>query len=1151
MLPATSAIYTRACNKSNTAMKSILYQLAVLLACLLAGFSPGQRCRAQEEKPTVFSAQQFAFFETKIRPVLIERCSECHSGDEPESRFSVESRAALLAGGEFGPALKPGDPAGSLLISAINHDEFLKMPPKEKLPTEQVVDLTRWVKMGAPWPDSKNVASPATTGTNPDAPLFTNQQRDYWAFQPPVLSTLPAVTNTTWSRSPIDHMILARIENAGLTPAASTDKRTLLRRATFDLLGLPPTPSEVDTFLNDDSPAAFERVVDRLLASPRYGERWGRHWLDVARYADSNGLDENLSYANAFRYRDYVIDAFNKDKPYARFIQEQIAGDLLPGSWQGDSPVERFIATGFLAIGPKMLAEDDPTKMQMDIIDEQVSTIGQAFMGLTLGCCRCHDHKFDPLPTQDYYSLAGIFKSTKTMENHKVVAVWYERPLVTPQRAEEIKTLQARIKDAEKQIATLKEQARQSVTASLRAHVQSYLTAALALERLQTAFQGPQSVVSAKQDKPYVVENGYLALEAELFHRGNTVITLDGYGQGIGIIGSRGAAHAEYDIDVRNAGQYAVEIRYAAADSRPIALLLDGQQVAPSMLSAVTGSWYPDTQRWVAEVQLQLSQGKHTLRLDSPKVYPHIDKLAIVWAAKGKWPFKTKEPVSITRSTSADNVEPALVSTWKNYFKELDEGKHQSHVVFRPWVALRKLDPAKFSELAAPLLAEIQSNAGLGERLPAPLKTAFREKPPQSLADVATLYQTLTNRLGEVYASDDPEAQSIFATLQTEFASDASPLSAPTDLPESAFPTPLREQRSTLLANITTWKAGIPNADVAMGVTEGKVADIRVHLRGSHITLGDTAPRQMLRIIAGEKQAPINDQHSGRLEFANWLTNKSHPLVSRVMVNRIWRWRFGRGIVASVDNFGTLGTRPTHPHLLDWLALEFSRRQGSLKALHRIMLSSSTYQMSSQYNANNNSRDPENKLLWRMRRRRLSGEELRDSVLQIGPGIDHVMGGTLLKVKNRAYVTGSGTNITNEYDNLRRSVYLPVIRSSVFDVLQTMDFPDPAVSNGDRITTTVAPQALLMMNSVLVQKGTRHLSEQVVNLPTDQRVESVYRLVLGRRPSGDDADIARQFIVEVESLAREQGSEQAEATIKAWQSFSRVLLSSNDFMYVE
>ena len=1151
MLPATSAIYRRACNKSNTGMKSIRYRIPALLVSLLAGFSPSGICRAEDARPDAFSAQQIAFFETKIRPVLIERCAECHSGDNPESRFSVESRAALLAGGEFGPALKPGNPAGSLLISAINHDEFLKMPPKEKLPTQQVVDLTRWVKMGAPWPDSNNVANLTATGTNPDAPLFTRQQKNYWAFQPPVLPTLPAIKNTTWSRSPIDHMILARLENADLTPARPTTKRTLLRRATFDLLGLPPTPNEVDTFLDDDSPAAFERAVDRLLASPRYGERWGRHWLDVARYADSNGLDENLSYANAFRYRDYVINAFNKDKPYARFIQEQIAGDLLAGSWKDDSPLERFIATGFLAIGPKMLAEDDPTKMQMDIIDEQVSTIGQAFMGLTLGCCRCHDHKFDPLPTQDYYSLAGIFKSTKTMENHKVVAVWYERPLVTPQRAEQIELLKTKVKEAEKQIATLKEQATKSVTSSLRAHVQSYLTASVNLERLQTAFQGPQSALGVRQDQPYVVENGYLALEAEIFHRGNVVITLDGYGQGIGIIGSRGAAHAEYDIDVKKAGRYAVEIRYAAAESRPIGLLLDGQQVGTSILSAVTGSWYPDTQRWVSAVQLQLTPGKHTLRFDSPKVYPHIDKLAIVWAGKGKWPFQTKEPTSITRSASAENVEPALVATWSDYFKALDEGKHQSHVAFRPWLALRKLDPAKFVEQAAPILTEIQSNTGLGERLPEPLKKAFHAQPPQSLVDVAALYQRLTNRLREAYASDNQEAQRAFASLQTEFASAVSPLSAPKDLPESAYPATLREQRSTLLAQIKSWKTEIPEANVAMGVTEGQVADIRVHLRGSHITLGDTAPRQMLRIIAGEHQKPIDNEHSGRLEFANWLASEKHPLVSRVMVNRIWRWRFGRGIVASVDNFGSLGSRPTHPRLLDWLALEFSRQQGSLKALHRIMLSSSTYQMSSQYNANNDRQDPENKLLWRMRRRRLSGEELRDSVLQIGPGMDHVMGGTLLKVKNRAYVTGSGTNITNEYDNLRRSVYLPVIRSAVFDVLQTMDFPDPAVSNGDRITTTVAPQALLMMNSSLVQKGTSDLAKQVANLPTDQRVESVYRLVLGRQPSGDDADLARQFIVDAESLARKQGSDPAEATLKAWRSFSRVLLSSNDFMYVE
>ena len=947
-------------------------------------------------------------------------------------------------------------------------------------------------------------------------------------------------------------MVLARLEGAGLSPAPPADKHTLIRRTTFDLTGLPPTPDELDAFLSDDSPLAYEHLVDRLLASPRYGERWGRHWLDVARYADSNGLDENLSYANAFRYRDYVITSFNKDKAYGRFVQEQIAGDLLPDSADSESNLERLIATGFLAIGPKMLAEDDPTKMQMDIIDEQLSTIGQALMGLTLGCCRCHDHKFDPLPTRDYYSLAGILKSTKTMENHKVVAVWYERPLVTDQRARELAALDEQIKAAEKEITMIKSEARKVVAVNLRTHLKSYLTAALAVEHLQRRSRDAQGLSAAtKQDPPFSVDDGYLVIEAEAFHRGNTSIVLDGYGKGIGIIGSSGAAHAEYDLDVMHAGQYAIEIRYAAAESRPLSLLLDGKKVTDSILAGVTGSWYPDTQRWVAEVRVDLGKGKHTLKLDSPRVYPHIDKLALVWAAQGEWPFDSQEPLCITRSAAAAHVDMALVSHWQKYFLELEQKKHDTHVAFRPWVSLRQLDPVRFVEQAAPLLAEIQSDAGLGKRLQKPLKDAFKAKPPQSIDDVATIYQTVASSLERALDSGEEDALKPFASLQAEFASDASPLSAPTDLPQASFPPELRQRYSELTARISTWRTSRPSSEVAMGVTEGKPADIRVHLRGNHITLGEIAPRRMPRIFAGEDQTPIGEAQSGRLEFANWLVHKDHPLVSRVIVNRIWRWRFGRGLVPTVDNFGALGERPTHPELLDWLASELVRQRGSLKALHRTMLLSSTYQMSSQYDATGDRQDPENNLLWRMRRRRLSGEEVRDSVLQIGPGLDLAIGGSLLKVKNRAYVTGSGTNITDEFDNHRRSVYLPVVRSSVYDVLQTLDFPDPAVSNGDRITTTVAPQALLMMNSSLVENSTRHLAQRLLSGAADRRTATAYQLVLGRQPSGDESDIARQFVLRARKLAQEQGSGPSEADIKAWQGFCRVLLSSNDFMYVE
>ena len=369
------------------------------------------------------SARDVRHFETSIRPVLVERCLKCHGSEKQWGSLRLDSREALLKGGDSGPAIVPGQPDQSLLIRAIRHvDAELKMPPKEeKLSDRQIADFATWIKNGAVYPDANQAAA-------------RKRDPDHWAFQPPVAVAVPVVTDTAWPQSDLDRFVLSRLEAAQLHPAALADQRTLLRRVTFDLTGLPPTPDEITEFLSDDGPDAFARLVDRLLASPAYGERWGRHWLDVARYADSNGLDENMAHGNAWRYRDYVVDSLNRDTPYDQFLIEQLAGDLIPAA----DPATRnqnLVATGFLSIGPKVLAEVDEAKMQMDIVDEQIDTVGRALLGLTLGCARCHDHKFDPIDTADYYGLAGIFKSTRTMEHFKKVAKWYENPLTTPESA--------------------------------------------------------------------------------------------------------------------------------------------------------------------------------------------------------------------------------------------------------------------------------------------------------------------------------------------------------------------------------------------------------------------------------------------------------------------------------------------------------------------------------------------------------------------------------------------------------------------------------------------------------------------------------------------------------------------------------------------
>src|SRR5262245_24766259 len=503
------------------------------------------------------------FFENKVRPLLAERCLECHGPEKQKGNLRLDSLATILKGGDSGPALVPGKPDESLVVQAIGYTSDIKMPPKSKLPEREIADLKQWIRLGAPWPNAGADDAPATRAAGAQ---ITAEQRAFWAFQPVTAPDVPAVRRPEWPRSTIDHFILAGLEAAGLEPAAPASKRTLIRRATFDLTGLPPTVEEVNAFLTDDSPDAFSNVVDRLLASPRYGERWGRHWLDVARYADSNGLDENLAYANAYRYRDYVIAAFNRDKPFNRFVMEQIAGDLLPAG-SHDQSFEGLIATGFLCLGAKMLAEDDPVKMQMDIIDEQVDTIGRTFLGLTLGCARCHDHKFDPIPTDDYYALAGIFKSTKTMTSFSVVASWQERPLASPEAVRTQQDHRRKINDKQGEVNRLVEKANQQLLGDARAHAGDYFSAVVR-EQEWAAFLKTAKPVGAVPQA--IAERGARVIEAEDYISGNALKDKTTYGQEIGVIYNKGELPnvAEYDVSIETAGIFQLEIRYAAAESR-------------------------------------------------------------------------------------------------------------------------------------------------------------------------------------------------------------------------------------------------------------------------------------------------------------------------------------------------------------------------------------------------------------------------------------------------------------------------------------------------------------------------------------------------------------------------------------------------------
>ena len=798
--------------------------VVVLICALLAAEEPDGK------RPT---SEQIRFFETNVRPLLAEQCFKCHGDKKQWGGLRLDSREALLRGGDSGAAIVAGKPDKSLLISAVRHeDKDLKMPKDGKLTKRQITELVRWVEMGAPFPAATGAAK-------------RTRDPNHWAFQPPAERRVPVVTNSQWPQSALDHFILAKLEAAGLSPAMRADKRTLIRRVTFDLIGLPPAPDEIDAFLADKSPDAFAKVVDRLLASPRYGERWGRHWLDVARYADSNGFDENVAHGNAWRYRDYVVAAFNRDKPFDRFIIEQLAGDVLPYGGEAQQH-EQLIATGFLSIGPKVLAETDQAKMRMDIIDEQLDTTGRAFLGLTLGCSRCHDHKFDPIDTADYYGLAGIFKSTLTMRKYIKVAEWHEHLLP-------------------------------SVAAT--------------------------------------------------------------------------AMKAEFDAKVAG-GKKAIAKFIAAAD-----------------------------------------------------------KLV-------------REKLAAESDEKPEKLEPLYPAKTKAKLKKLRD------------------------ELAA---------------------------------------------------------------LE---------------------------------------KAG-PDLPAAMGVTEDKVVDIAIHLRGNPLKLGDVVPRRTPPVLRGPRVPQFTDKESGRRQLAEWLVDPQHPLTARVFVNRVWRWHFGKGLVRTTNNFGLLGEAPSHPELLDWMARRFIADGWSIKSLHRLILNSSTYQQASTPATETVSRDPENRLFSRAEVRRLEAEAVRDALLATSGQLDTMMGGSLLKLKNRAYFFNHTSKDLTTYDSRRRSIYLPVVRNNVFDMFQLLDFPDPAVSTGNRATTVVASQALLMLNSDFVMQAAADFAERLLTDSTDddQRLSRLYVIAFGREPTSNEREADRAFLAEVAQVQSTETNAEKRRR-QAWTTLFHVVLAANEFSYV-
>ena len=753
---------------------------------------------------------QRAFFESKIRPVLVKQCYECHSQSSKKlgGKLLLDAPSEMIAGGESGPALIPGKPDESLIIQALRYEDP-EMPPKKRLPENIVADFVTWVKMGAPDPRTdlpKTAKRPVTT-----------DKVALWSFQPVTNPKPPTVKDPQWSHNAIDSFVLAKLEAKGLAPTQDADPATLLRRLSFDLIGLPPTAEDAAAFVsrwNAATPAGREillqSTVDRLLQSPHFGERWGRYWLDVARYGESNGndgLSRNPSFPHAWRYRDYVIQAFNDDTPYDRFITEQIAGDLMPS----DSPAQRdrqLIATGFLAIGAKP-AKAMNDNFDMDVVADQIGVIGSGIMGISVGCARCHDHKFDPVTAHDYYALAGIFRSTETM--------WGAA-------------------------------AREGLTAPQTP-----------LHELQTA------------------------------------------------------AHM------------------------------------------------------------------------TPR-------------------------------------------------KELDEvlGHHKPH------------------------------------------------KPPA----------------------------------------------------KPSFP----------------HAAGTP---LAMGAREAKkIEDCKLNIDGDSKKLGASIPRGFVASCSADSSVVVDAKQSGRLQLAQWLTGAKHPQTARVMVNRVWLHLFGEGLVRTPDDFGVFGDRPSHPELLDHLAMRFMSDGWSVKHLIRSMVLSHTYQLASQCGAALREADPDNVLLARHTRRRLDAEALRDAMLQASGGLDasHAQGSL---IQERDVLINELGDL--HQPSLHRSIYLLMLRNSMPPELTPFNLPDALTVTGRRDESTLTMQSLYLLNNKFIVEQSKHFANEVIKSANDDtgRVRSAYRQALARDPSVSETERARDFLRDADLMLVSSESDANKRLHAAWAAFCQALLAGNELRYVD
>jgi hypothetical protein len=1090
------------------------------------------------------------FFESRVRPLLAEHCYGCHSAKAKKVKAGllVDSREGLLKGGESGPAVVAGRPEQSRLIEAVRYSSpELQMPPRGRLSDEQVTTLVRWVELGVPWSgDSVHAAVPAGRSD------MKQRRATHWAWQPVRASAPPAVADEGWVRNRVDRFILARLEAAGLRPAPPAERRSLLRRIHFALLGLPPTPEEVEDFVEDQTPSALERVVDRLLASPRFGERWARHWMDLVRYSDTLGNEADMPIPNAWRYRDYLVRAFNADLPYDRLILEHLGGDLLdePRRLRDGNDNESVLGTAFFWMSEGKRSPVDLRQAQAESFDNRLDVIGKTFLGLTVACARCHDHKFDPITQEDYYGLYGYLKSSR-----------YTQTLLN----------RSELGDAAARMAALRVEigrAAGAAWATRAAKIPRYLMATLRVrsdEDLPRVSRGeglrPDWLrLWAKAAKESAEDPGHpMFAWRRIADLGSepTAKAVEARWREIQAK-TRAARHVatrrQKDIVLADFGRsgfrgwFVEDQAFGPAPLRPGEVLLGVEAARPVATIARGGAW--------------AHSGHLSRRLQGTLRSPSfsIDRRFLHVLAAGKASrvnvviehfVMIQDPLYGRLRLILNDDSPRWhtfdLGMWRGrraYVEFADTTTQDLHDMGPPagcgpdgYVAVGGV---RLSDQGPPALPTTGATIGLLGDAPVDSPRALAERYGRAVSEsLAALAD------GSFPDRSDAEARSALLAWLLEHGL--------LELDETAI-----RRLGTLLGSFREIEARLPEPRRAPAMTEGTPEDEHVFLRGNPKTVGPVVPRRMLSALASDRGSIASAVCSGRLDLARRIADPANPLTARVAVNRIWHHIFVRGLVPSVDNFGALGDRPSHPELLDDVADRFVRDGWSIKRAVRELVLSSTFRLASTASPEAEAGDPDNRLLHRMRVRRLEAEAIRDAILSVSGRLDGRMGGPGVEV----HLTSFMDNYADSYGRPkasgpldgdgRRSLYLKVRRNFLTPILTAFDLPPPLVTAGRRDVSNVPAQALILMNDPFVAQQARRWAVRVLTiggLDASGRVRRMYREAYARPPSVAELKAALRFL---EGHAGELGlpSERRRDDEQLWADFAHVLINVKEFIFL-